>query len=384
MPNIDTAYINRPYTNNEAVNKVLNFFTRPYTYAKRHFGMCGQINEIARKTLGTNPSLSQPGMQFLEKAKHVLLGIVDCIPIVGQIAAVVEAKFHPVQEHKVSTTVPQKLKYSDLDPKYQSILPEEYKHGDFVFTIYERADSEPQILINWDEPLDKLRTDEVIAPSEQWIIDSVYDALETIDQVFKANGVKYCLDGGTQLGATRHKGVIPWDDDGDLLALESDREKIKSLIPQFEKLGYKVHYTESWDKFEISGPGAHKLPGHDCFGVPWVDVFLIRPGMGEETGRYVYSGDVAYRDWHHKEYITHDEWKEVQNIPFGHLELPGHAGKNAERYLTTLYKKEWNDVGFSSHRHTKTEGTTFSLNVVEKVRIQHTCPKHSKFMTKKA
>lgn len=52
------------------------------------------------------------------------------------------------------------------------------------------------------------------------------DMLLYIDKVCKENHIEYCLDGGNILGAVRHGGFIPWDDDVDVTL---DRKNYKKL-----------------------------------------------------------------------------------------------------------------------------------------------------------
>lgn len=50
--------------------------------------------------------------------------------------------------------------------------------------------------------------------------------LQELDYVCKENGLKYWLDFGTAIGAVRHKGFVPWDDDIDTGMMRNDYNKI--------------------------------------------------------------------------------------------------------------------------------------------------------------
>lgn len=55
------------------------------------------------------------------------------------------------------------------------------------------------------------------------------EMLRVIDEICKENNIKYWLTGGTLLGAIRHKGFIPWDDDADIAMERSDYERFAQL-----------------------------------------------------------------------------------------------------------------------------------------------------------
>lgn len=50
-----------------------------------------------------------------------------------------------------------------------------------------------------------------------------------VDKVCRNNNIEYCLMGGSALGAVRHKGFIPWDDDLDIFMTPDNYERFRAV-----------------------------------------------------------------------------------------------------------------------------------------------------------
>lgn len=61
----------------------------------------------------------------------------------------------------------------------------------------------------------------------QRLHETQLELIAEVDRICKKCGIRYNMVGGTMLGAIRHKGYIPWDDDADIGFLREEYEKFR-------------------------------------------------------------------------------------------------------------------------------------------------------------
>lgn len=78
--------------------------------------------------------------------------------------------------------------------------------------------------------------------------EALLEILTEFDKVCKKYGLRYSLAAGTLLGAVRHKGFIPWDDDTDVYMPRPDYEKFIEIIQNEDALPEYLTYSKDRGK----------------------------------------------------------------------------------------------------------------------------------------
>lgn len=76
------------------------------------------------------------------------------------------------------------------------------------------------------------RCDYLVSAEMKALWKAELDILEVVDAICRKYDIVYCLHAGSLLGAARHKGFIPWDDDIDVAMPRKDYERFLRIAPK--------------------------------------------------------------------------------------------------------------------------------------------------------
>jgi phosphorylcholine metabolism protein LicD len=236
----------------------------------------------------------------------------------------------------------------------------------------------------------------------------LYKMLKLVTSILDKNDIKYWCDGGTFLGAIRHKGIIPWDDDVDIGIIDNTIENRLSILKKSlnkqgygivkQDFGYKV-FPKKGDKIKIDPFAKHcrnikkkyktltksfnrgklyrfasksyKKPNKPIFHkykYPFLDIFEYQ----NNKGKLYTKGDNSW--WTDKCYYNYHKLNKLEDKQFSNFKvkiMPDH-----KRYLSSCYGKDWYNYGYiSGWQHRKERHTRNKEKKKFKLTKKHRKPK---------
>lgn len=118
----------------------------------------------------------------------------------------------------------------------------------------------------------------------QWM--AMLDMVEVVDRICRKHGIKYFLIAGSLLGAIRHRGFIPWDDDIDIALFRDDYDKLERILPKelpsnmfMQTLATDPGYITPHIKIRLDGTAAIQdfaINSRYCYNMGvFIDVFAL-------------------------------------------------------------------------------------------------------------
>lgn len=169
----------------------------------------------------------------------------------------------------------------------------------------------------------------------------IYDILYHTHIILEKHNIPYFAIGGTLLGAVRHGGIIPWDDDADIAIMDYDEARLVQLHEEFEKVGLQI------EKFSDESISQHiykiKKKG---LQYPFMDIFIFTNNNGLLHSKFP--------EWHFpKEELFVQEVYPLRLYQFGHIHIYGPY--NPIPYFKRFFGNEWESHFVIHHSHREDE-----------------------------
>ena len=181
-----------------------------------------------------------------------------------------------------------------------------------------------------------------IKNTDQKVLNEIIQMLKVTDKILLRNRILYWIDGGTLLGAVRHSGIIPWDDDADICIAKENENRFYNLKREFNRLGYDI--SRFLCGYKIFPIGGQHIPGK-VYKFPFIDVFIV----DKFNDKYTYVSERCRKIWPNA-YNKINDLFPLKRVKFNNITL--NSPNNPISYLDRYYGN-WRKVAYKNYDHSK-------------------------------
>lgn len=179
---------------------------------------------------------------------------------------------------------------------------------------------------------------------------TIYQLMYDVDNILTTHNIPYWLDFGSLLGAVRHQGLIPWDDDLDISIEIAHEDKLKNIFSAFNERGYGIIPTcIGYKIFPQNGIKVY-YKDEDC-RFPFMDVYMRE--WHEDKLCYIFRNRKRSPLKEQRDgkpiYSTKEEIYPLKKYTFGALSVTG--PHNPFPHLKYCFGEDWNDIAYQTVNH---------------------------------
>lgn len=172
------------------------------------------------------------------------------------------------------------------------------------------------------------------------------NTLKAFDKLCKENNIVYTAAFGTLLGAVRHHGFIPWDDDLDIFMMKEDYQKLLSLKDKINNPQYAVAdfhddcYPYPYAKFYSKECTFIEYKHFPYITGPWIDIFPLYEINDNQPLMHSLYQRMHNAFWKYRKSIARHTWREV-TLDFTHLNLTEGVIKLVKKVRYAPFKNKY-------------------------------------------
>lgn len=176
-----------------------------------------------------------------------------------------------------------------------------------------------------------------------------YSLMMKVDRIFRNVGLPYWATCGTLLGAVRHGGMIPWDDDLDIAILAEHVVLLESVKNALADEGLQLYYYAEGGFYKIFFSNGLPILRKDGTMYPWTYPFLDLFPYEERNEKVEYVSNLFRRAFPDEYFASFELIFPLYALPFGPMQILVPA--NYYEIIERMYGPDWDKVAYIKYDH---------------------------------